>query len=424
MSSEPIGAPSTREQAQVQLILEEFGEEVEVHPRDWRAAEGGAQYLHHAGRVLVRNRDLPRVREVFDDTRELPPSEGIRGLSRYELPARFAFPADEPPHHRALPAVMRHVAHAERRLGTGVVTPDHLVFVCPVSPCPADEPNPVPAHTHPTPAVPPSRFDGDGVKVAVVDVGWSPSTAPWLAGVTGDVEDAFDAAGNIKSYAGHGTFIAGVLRSVAPKAEVVVKGVFTRAGAAWESDLVAKLDEAVAEAPDIISLSAGTFTRGLLSSIGFDVFFEERLNRVKGVLLVCAAGNESTRAPFYPAASPGTLSVGALTEDLKHRAPYSNHGGWVDVYAPGTDLVNAYLSGLFVCVEPPDVGEHRKFEGMARWSGTSFATPLVAGLIAARMSVTGQNAKEAAESLLDVAHGQALHGVGAVLYANQAGAGL
>jgi subtilisin family serine protease len=411
----------SREQAQIQLILDEFGDSCEVYPPDWRTAEGGAQFMSRANFILVRDRDLDRVKALFGDDRRSPSGDGtIRGLTRYELPPGFGF-ADEPRDNRELPRTMRHIAYVDAKLGTGVVSPDHLVFVVPVSPCPADEPSPASESAPPTPHVPRSHFDGRGVKVVVVDVGWTPHPAPWLAGVTGDVEQAYDATGNIKSYAGHGTFIAGVLRMVAPKAEVVVKGVFTRAGASWESDLVTKLDEALAESPDLISLSAGTPTRQLLSSIGFDVFFEERLSKVKGLLMVCAAGNESSRVPFFPAAAPGTLSVGALSPDRQHRAGYSNFGGWVDVYAPGTDLINAYLNGVFVCAEPPNVGAQRKFDGMARWSGTSFATPLVAGLVAARMSGTGQNAQEAAADLIRFAQSQAIHGVGAVLLPDQAG---
>jgi hypothetical protein len=417
---DPEGPSETKEHAQIQLILDEFGGEVAVDPPNWREAPDGGRYLYRTGHMLVRDRDVPRVREIYGDARPWNPDNGINGLTRYTPPTGFSFPENEPAGNRGLAPTLRHIAYVEWVLGKHVATPDHLFFVTGVSPCPGDEPHGVPVDEPPLPPVSTDRCDGEGVKIVVVDVGWSDNPAPWLKGVTGDLEVAYDNKGNIKPYAGHCTFIAGVIKCIAPKAEVVVKGVFTRAGAAWESDLVPKLDEALRESPDIISLSAGTQTRELLSSMGFDVWFEERLSKIKGLLLVCAAGNHNTREPFYPAASPETLSVGALDADGQRRAPYSNFGHWVDVFAPGTDLINAFLEGVYVCDEPPNKGKVRKFSGRARWSGTSFSTPLVAGLVAARMSSTGENAREAADALLRFARTQAIHGLGAVIYPNQA----
>jgi subtilisin family serine protease len=397
----------TREQAQLELILKEFGDEVEVGPPDW--AEVGATSIYRAGSFLVRDRDLPRVREIFERGSTDFPS--IDGLTRFQPDAKFDFPEDTPD---APTLTLRYIALLDRRLGRGVARLDYLVYACPsVSPCPATEPLEVPPGIPPLPGPVAGDCDGRGVKVLIVDVGWTDPNLYWLAGVTGEPEVAFIPGTNdIVPYAGHGTFIAGVLRCVAPRTEVVVKAYLNRAGAEFGSDLVVKLEQGLDENPDLISLSAGTTTGDGSSSLAFDVFLE-RLSQLKGVVLVAAAGNNGDREYFFPAASPQTVSVGALAEDLRRRATFSNYGGWVDVYAPGEDLVNAYLTGDFECTEPPHRGEHRHFAGMAKWSGTSFATPLVAGLIAGRMSVTGENARQAADALL--AYAPAMPGIGRVL---------
>jgi subtilisin family serine protease len=255
------------------------------------------------------------------------------------------------------------------------------------------------------------------VLVSVVDSGWHSAAAsdpltPWLAGVTGDEEDIDPS--NIHPYGGHGTFIAGVVRSLAPASQVRVEGFLTHGGAAFESEMIAQLCEALALGPDIISFSAGTTTRGNRPSLGFEIFYDKFLSQVKGTVLVAAAGNDGTREPFWPAAFPWAVSVGAIDE-AEVRADFSNFGSWVDVYALGVDLVNAYPHGTFVTREPPVIGEERHFEGLARWSGTSFSTPVVAGHIAARMSRTGLSARHAADQILAEARARAVPGVGPVV---------
>jgi subtilisin family serine protease len=88
----------------------------------------------------------------------------------------------------------------------------------------------------------------------------------------------------------------------------------------------------------------------------------------------------------------------------------------VDVYTLGEGLVNAFATGEYTYKEPPKRPATQVFHGRARWSGTSFAAPLVAGLIAAQISRTGASAAAATQALLTQAREQAIPGVGPVLF--------
>jgi subtilisin family serine protease len=393
-----------RLRTQVELILRELpGSGVYPDTGDYADVD----YMYLKGVLLVRDADIGPVMGVV---RNQPGAVEVLRADFFDgmIPGITALNVDDTV--AALEAV-------DNQLGIGVATPDHVFYVTPATCCPADEPDD-PGQANPYPGVSTDvDCDGTGVFAVVVDTGFISALVNakhrWLSGVTGDPE-AYDPA-LISRYTGHGTFVAGVLRCMAPRTEVVVKGFLTHGGAVYEHEIIKELYKALALAPDIISMSAGATTRHDLPSLGFQVLWESRLRYLKGTVLVAAAGNDASREPFWPAAFPWAVSVGAL-DAWGRRAGYSNYGSWVDVYALGSEVVNTFPNGDYLYQEPPRVGEHTIFNReMALWSGTSFATPLVSGLIAARMSRTGENGHQAARALLRIARRQARHGVGPVL---------
>jgi subtilisin family serine protease len=389
----------TRAEAQVDLILRAFGGGVGRGPTDWR--ETGVQYLFREHHLLVVDEYVEQVRRLLDGAEV--GNALIRGVTLL----------------RVKEDTLTALARVREAFGSGVAAPDYVISVSgDAFFCPATEPEVVPGWTVPDPGLTADHAAGEGVRVVVVDTGFDPAAAathPWLTGVSGDPDPAI-MGGSLGPYAGHGTFIAGVVRCLAPKAEVIVRAVFNQAGATFESDLVMALDDVVSrDFPDVISMSAGTWTFDATGPLGLTVFNETRLRHHKGVAMVVAAGNDASRQPFWPAAAPWTVSVGALASNWRSRASFSNFGGWVDVYAPGEDLVNAFPNGTYAYHEPPLPRPDGQFDGMARWDGTSFSTPVVAGLVAARMSHTGENARDAASALLLAARSATLPGVGPVL---------
>lgn len=408
LARDPDGVAARRLRDQTKHILNAFRDEVAEDP------EGN--YLYRRGWILVREEYAARAIQILgarvDRDREAAPA--VAGIRRIPLQKDIEM-------RSALDSLLDEAGG----LGDGAAGPEHILSISDVvSRCPAVEPEPI-AATAPEPAPTLDLAAGHGVRVVVVDTGLDPD-APlrhrWLDQVKGEPDPAITPGGLLK-YAGHGTFIAGVVRCLAPRAEVYVTSAFWQGGALAETEVVRELTRVLAtESPDIIVLSAGTRTYRNSGLLAFDAFNRTVLSQHKGVVLVAAAGNDASRVPFWPAASPFSVSVGALDSRWEGRADFSNHGGWVDVYAPGEDLVNAFPVGTYTYQEapniPPDVPKPRveAFTGMARWSGTSFSTPLVAGLIAARMSHTGENGRTAAAALIADAQRAARLGVGAVLH--------
>jgi subtilisin family serine protease len=370
-------------------------------------------YLAHPGRLVCSGKDATELlAPFFDERQEIYAGAGqpeplFGDLVRFHLPQR----TDEKSHD--LETLLQEM---DRAFGRSAAYPDHVVHVTPGGigkMCPATEPE-LPLGKGPVPARTRNESAGRGIKVSVVDTGWHQDAAdngesPWLDDdvypIEGDPETVVPT--DIGPYVGHGTFVAGIIRCLAPATDLEIEGVLKHAGAVYESDICAELNEAMTDVeegklPKLISISAGTYTRNNAGLLAFELLAQAYRMGLDddGPLVVAAAGNEDTNRKFYPAAYPWVVGVGALDEQ-QQAASFSNYGrDWVDVWAHGTDLVNAFPVGTYYVKEPgPAQGEQRDFTGMAQWSGTSFATPIVTGLLAALMSEEGLTAREAKQEL-------------------------
>jgi subtilisin family serine protease len=403
--------------------------DVRAWPLNWHD-DKWVDYFYHSSSLLTRDRDLPRVQDA------------LRGLGAWRDDAEDSLVGGV----TGLGVSVRESQHTpdlvrdlDNRLGVGVATLDHAFILTGLLNCPATEPEPVitPAAADDPTVVRNALWPGIGdpsagrdVAVSVVDTGLlagASAWAPWIEGVrpdtSADIEDPdqltvnsmkHDMDGFADPYAGHGTFVSGVIRCVAPASEVVVERILDASGFARESRLIRQIHDALTRSPDIISMSAGCYTRKNVPSLAFQVLWEERLSQLGGIVLVAAAGNQSGTTPFWPAAFPWCVGVGSMTRDGQRRSWFSNHGAWVDVYAPGEEIVNAYAHMKYKTIVDGEVRDTSA--GIVKWSGTSFSTPIVAGLIAARMSRTGENARQAADALLAAARSQFRPGVGPRLF--------
>jgi hypothetical protein len=428
--------------AEAQIIVEAFGRRkipIEIGGAADSAEDDdnmhpdGIAFMYAKGRLLVRDQylggaggplgpqpiqDATKRRGVLDILREnhVEQVEVTRIVRDIVLLRWDPYPGKgirrrEPPD---VPDLLKLI---DEELGEGIATPDHPLTASQVMhPCSATEPQEVYPTAGPYPPL--CRAGGARVRIFVADTGlvkdWA-KTYPWLAGVQGDVDPRDNPGGAILPYGGHGTFVAGVLRAIAPEAQIRVANIFDTAGSALDSEVAQRLNAtAFRFGFEILHLTASCMTRKNIPLPALGTWLEQ-LRAYKGVVCVAPAGNNPTRRPSWPGAFPDVLSVGALATDCRHRADFSNYGGWVDVYAPGQNLINAFGNGTFTCQIPPHATLVRTFTGLAQWSGTSFSAPIVTGLIADRMAHCGESAREAAAALLAKARAQTSPGVGPVL---------
>ncbi|MFI8008001.1 S8 family peptidase [Streptomyces sp. NPDC086010] len=238
-------------------------------------------------------------------------------------------------------------------------------------------------------------FDGQGIKVAVLDTGVDTGHADLPGGGKVVAERNFTASADVHDHYGHGTHVAstaagtgahsqGRYKGVAPAAGILNGKVLGDDGYGDDAGIIAGMEWAVAEGARVVSMSLGG-----ADTPGVDPL-EETVNRLSaqtGALFVVAAGNDGPGDSTL--GSPGTadaaLTVGAVAAD-GNLAPFSSRGPRLgdgaikpDVTAPGVDISAAAASGSILDTDP-DVPHPT--DGYLTISGTSMATPHVAGAAA------------------------------------------
>ena len=177
---------------------------------------------------------------------------------------------------------------------------------------------------------------------------------------------------------GHGTMTAGLVHLVAPGAKLLPLKAFSANGTGNLSAIVSALYYAVRNKANVVNMSFDLSypSPALSQAISY-------ANK-NGVVLVAAAGNESTNARVYPAAISGSVVGIASTTNWDSRSSFSNYGS-ADVWiaAPGEYVISTYPGGTY-----------------GSESGTSFSAPLVAGTAALMLSVKQPLSQSQASSAL------------------------
>jgi serine protease len=244
---------------------------------------------------------------------------------------------------------------------------------------------------------------GDGVVVAVIDTGVKRVSD--LAGVELVAGHNFVAKDDhFEDDHGHGTHVAGTIAQatnngvgvagIAFHAKIMPLKVLSRTGSGTVGDIADAIRYAADHGAQVINMSlGGRFPSKVLAKA-------VKYAHDKGVVVVCAAGNDGRGRVSYPAAYPGAIAVAATQYD-ETTTFYSNWGKEIDVAAPGGNVrVDQNGDGkpdgvLQNTLVPGDPTKDDYFFYM----GTSMASPHVAG-VAALVVASGVTQPDAVEKIL------------------------
>lgn len=226
---------------------------------------------------------------------------------------------------------------------------------------------------------------GAGVTAYVIDTGIYSANADFGGRVATGYTAVTDGNGTVDCN-GHGTHVAGTIGSntygVAKAVKLVPVRVLDCTGSGSYSNVIAGLDwvaaNYVAGTPAVANLSLGGATSSTLDSA-----INNLINR--GVTVVVAAGNSAADAcQSSPARVPNAITVGA-SDNNDQFAYFSNYGSCVDLEAPGVNITSTWMGST---------------TATNTISGTSMASPHVAGVVALMLSTGYRLPTQVASDLL------------------------
>ena len=212
---------------------------------------------------------------------------------------------------------------------------------------------------------------GAGVDVYVVDTGVSTTHTDFSGRLRSGFSAINDGRGS-NDCNGHGTHVAGTAAGttygVAKAASIIPVRVLDCAGSGSNTGVIAGLDWIIANHSAGVAAVAN-MSLGGGASLALDTAVQNAIN--DGVVMAVAAGNSNANACNYsPARAANAITVGA-TDRTDVRASYSNFGSCLDIFAPGTSITSAWINSS---------------TAINTISGTSMASPHVAGVAAALLS--------------------------------------
>ncbi|MDO8436396.1 MAG: S8 family serine peptidase [bacterium] len=246
---------------------------------------------------------------------------------------------------------------------------------------------------------------GSSTKVVVLDTGYNYSHPELSSSYLGG-KDFVNNDNDPMDDQGHGSHVAGIItadgidpkaKGVAPDAGVIAGKVLNQNGSGYFSDVVAAIYWAI-DGPDgiygtvddfdadAINMSLGTGApyvyRGFCNGILPDLTNAIKYAIDRNVTVVVAAGNSGGAGVSIPGCISYSTTVGAVNSS-DQIASFSGRGNALDITAPGVNIYSSVLGSAY-----------------ATWSGTSMATPMVAGVIALIKNVHSAYTQSQVESKL------------------------